>query len=166
MRKQLLSALVATMTWVGFDGSGHVGSTAQAWGGVPCNLWVTGGGRVDVVGDDSFWTFGFNALFNGGHHITAVNHTPGSGGADMFFCGDVTITACECGIDGGGALVEFTGVLFEHGQPTTTTCTVTVIDRGEPGTSDEIFFSGPATFAGTLFGGNVQVHPVHECPGT
>ncbi len=172
MRKQLLSALAITLTWVGFDGSGHVGSIARAHvvGGNEC--WVTGGGWIDLDGTKA--TFGFNGVnphlapepITG--HVTAVDHESPQ---TALFCKIDTLTCdCDLGLE-GSAQLQGTLYLLGAGAPAELgPCSVTVTDNGEPGANDTISFDvfpgsdlqgvflplGPPPPANG--GGNVQIH--------
>ncbi len=180
MRKQLLSALVATIAWVGFDGSGNIGSIAQAWVVTEQQCWVTGGGRIDF--DDTFATFGFNAVAPFGElkagHITTVNHNTQE--TTAFFCKLDTLN-CDCPtpalLEEFGpqfeGIAQFSGTLIQLGPGggPIGSCLVTVLDNGEPGSQipgtpgsagpDEIIFETPVGgILGEflLTGGNVQIH--------
>ncbi len=167
MRKRVLSALAATIAWVGFDGSGNIGSTALAWGGVPSKCWVTFGGKINL--DDGFATFGGNVVAPHGDLITGHILVADHDSDKEYFCRVTFINVCECFTNGTGGVLQFTGNLEQLGKDggPIGTCTVTVVDNGEPGRSDTIKFDtfgnvttsipvGP-TFQ-LLPGGNVQIH--------
>jgi hypothetical protein len=160
MRKVLRSALAVTITWLAFA------SSAQAWVIEKKECWVTGGGWIELPTGGKA-TFGFNAVAPHGDlisgHITVVNHDTQTG----FFCKLDTLN-CECSPTGGTAVFSGTLTQLGPGGGPVGSCTVAVVDNGEPGSGPQapgpdaiafdVFTGVPTGITFDLGGGNVQIH--------
>jgi len=112
---------------------------------------VTAGGWISTTAG-AHQNFGVNARdpANPSGHLNFVDHATG-----LHVVGD-TITSYTIV---NATTRTITGSGTADGVPVTFTCTL--VDNGEPGTSDTFSLSLSSGFSasGTLSGGNVQVHP-------
>lgn len=115
---------------------------------------ATGGGMLAAVAGPGV-TLGFNARSTGDSFkgiCTVIFHSPPPGSGSMVKCLDVTAFLQI------GNQVTFSGPADVNG--TRTTYQIDVVDNGEPGTADTfaILTGNGFAAAGTLMGGDIQVH--------
>ena len=120
----------------------------------PVNDFVTGGGQLDVAGGTlSFGMVGGLKPNGLSGHFNAVDHR--SGGPHI-----------KAGSVSDYTLIDDVTRELAYGCSGTnsSTCLVTVSDRGEPGVNDSLAIeSGNYSEAGTLARGNIQLHKPGQC---
>jgi len=123
----------------------------------PVKDFVTGGGQLDVAGGKlSFGMVGGLKPNGLSGHFNAVDHRSGgphikAGSVSDYLLVDVVTR--ELAYDCSGT--------------NSSTCLVTVSDRGEPGVNDSLAIeSGNYSEAGTLARGNIQLHKPGHCDAT